>query len=80
MLKEDHHHRYDFPGGPCLPLHWWEWHFSDEEQMFEFVAREPLDVVEESVYMEIAKPLVEELMKIMLAEEMDPEPRARAGW
>jgi len=34
----------------------------------------------EGEYMEVVRPLVEELMRGMEREEWDPDPRARNGW
>lgn len=87
ILKEDHRWRYDVvpvPGAgrahPSLPAHWWDWEFDDEEQSFELVAKEPMAIVKEEVYMETVKPFVEELMRNMEMEEEDPDPRSRNAY
>jgi hypothetical protein len=78
ILKEDHRFRYDWAGGP--PVHWWDWVYDAEKQMFELSAKEPRPVVEEQVYMEGVKPWIEELMREMEMEEDDPDPRSRIGF
>lgn len=80
ILKEDHHQRYDFPGAPHLPVNWWGWCFDEEEQSFELVATQPVGVMAEEEYLEMAKPYLDALMKDIMVEEMDPDPRARVGW
>lgn len=80
ILKEDHHQRYDFPGAPHLPVRWWDWRFDEGEQSFELVARDPVGVVEEQEYMEMVKPWIEQLIRGMEDEQMNPDPRGRREW
>lgn len=80
ILKEDHRHIYDVADAPKLPVCWWDWNYSEAEQSFELASKEPRPVVPEEDYMEIVKPLIEELMMQMEIEEVDPDPRARNGW
>jgi hypothetical protein len=77
ILKEDHHQRYESPGAPHLPAFWWGWRFDEGRQSFELVAREPMGVVEEQEYMEMVRPWVEQLIREMEIEEIDPDPAAR---
>jgi len=79
VLKEDHRCRFDVVP-PVLEGVWWSWVFDEVGEWFRLVARGPKPVMGEGEYMEVVRPLVEELMRGMEREEWDPDPRARNGW
>jgi len=79
MLKEDHRWRFDVVPA-VLESVWWSWAFDEVGQSFRLRAGRPKPMMGEEGYMEMVKPLVEELMRGMEREEWDPDPRARNGW
>ena len=80
ILKEDHFQRYDAPGAPNLEDTWWIWSYDDEKRWFELVAQKPKEVMVESDYMEMVKPLVQRLVADMENEEEDNDPRRTIGF
>lgn len=79
IMKEDHRLRYD-----CSPAQpekiWWKWSYDDKAQSFCLEALPSKPMMEEEVYMELLKPLVQDLMAGMENEEYNHDPRARIGF
>ena len=79
ILKEDHHRRYNCDP-PIVEKVWWSWSYDDLAESFCLEAKPAKPIMKEEDYMEMMKPLVQELIKRMENEEWDPDPRARNGF
>lgn len=78
MLKTDHHERYDVHPAN-MEQTWWTWTFDDTSETFCLEACPSKPLVEEEVYMQQIKPLMEQLMLSIESEEWNPDPRSRNG-
>lgn len=78
ILKIDHYERYDAKP-PNPEQTWWVWKFDEEAETFCLDAGPGKEMVDEEIYMQQIKPLVDQLMISIEGEEWNHDPRTRNG-
>ena len=77
-MKVDHFERYDkIP--TSLESVWWEWSYDEVAQRICFEARPAKPIMGEEAYMQMMRPLMEELKVSIENEEVNPDPRSWNG-
>ena len=78
LMKIDHHERYErMPSN--LEQVWWKWSYDPVAQSICFEVRPPRPLMGEEPYMQMMRPLMEELKVSVENEEWNPDPRSWNG-